>query len=138
MHTGGELKELQKRMESSQLKTLNLTTSDLVKDHLRYLVRPSKPISLCAYFSLRIITFPICSHWFDAKLNNESQFIYQMGGRTSVEDEILCRFTFPERPGALMNFLDTFSPRWNISLFHYRAQVCFPTHYLTIKRKAFK
>jgi len=40
VHTAGELKALQKRMESSQLKTVNLTTSDLVKDHLRYLVRP--------------------------------------------------------------------------------------------------
>ncbi|KAF3659653.1 Threonine dehydratase biosynthetic, chloroplastic [Capsicum annuum] len=45
-----------------------------------------------------------------------------MGGRTHVHNELLCRFTFPERPGALMKFLDAFSPRWNISLFHYRAQ----------------
>ncbi|KAL0719606.1 hypothetical protein Bca4012_068930 [Brassica carinata] len=82
VHTAGELKALEKRMESSQLRTRNLTTSDLVKDHLRYL----------------------------------------MGGRSSVEEEVLCQFTFPERPGALMNFLDSFSPRWNISLFHYRAE----------------
>ncbi|XP_057872354.1 threonine dehydratase 1 biosynthetic, chloroplastic isoform X1 [Cryptomeria japonica] len=45
-----------------------------------------------------------------------------MGGRAAVENELICRFVFPERPGALMKFLDTFSPRWNISLFHYRAQ----------------
>ncbi|RZS22864.1 hypothetical protein BHM03_00055703 [Ensete ventricosum] len=45
-----------------------------------------------------------------------------MGGRSTVQDELLCRFIFPERPGALMKFLDAFSPRWNISLFHYRAQ----------------
>eukprot|EP01018_Ginkgo_biloba_P001434 Gb_23915 [translate_table: standard] len=45
-----------------------------------------------------------------------------MGGRSNVENELLCRFVFPERPGALMKFLDAFSPRWNISLFHYRAQ----------------
>ncbi|KAK8359437.1 hypothetical protein V6Z12_A04G095000 [Gossypium hirsutum] len=45
-----------------------------------------------------------------------------MGGRLNVENEVLCRFVFPERPGALMKFLDTFSPRWNISLFHYRGQ----------------
>ena len=45
----------------------------------------------------------------------EPQFVYvQMGGRTSVEEEVLCQFTFPERAGALMNFLDSFSPRWNI------------------------
>ncbi|KAH9606612.1 hypothetical protein KSS87_011186 [Heliosperma pusillum] len=45
-----------------------------------------------------------------------------MGGRTEVQNEILCRFVIPERPGALMEFLEVFSPRWNISLFHYRAQ----------------
>lgn len=45
-----------------------------------------------------------------------------MGGRTNVHNELLCRFIFPEKPGALMKFLDAFSPRWNISLFHYRAQ----------------
>ena len=36
------------------------------------------------------------------------------------KDELLFRFEFPERPGALMNFLDSMSPDWNISLFHYR------------------
>ncbi|XVF76319.1 hypothetical protein PTKIN_Ptkin13bG0256900 [Pterospermum kingtungense] len=82
VHTVSELEEMKQRMESSQLRTYNLTASDLVKDHLRYL----------------------------------------MGGRSNVENEILCRFVFPERPGALMKFLDTFSPRWNISLFHYRGQ----------------
>ncbi|XP_076924485.1 threonine dehydratase 1 biosynthetic, chloroplastic-like [Bidens hawaiensis] len=45
-----------------------------------------------------------------------------MGGRTNVENELLCRFVFPERPGALMKFLHALSPRWNISLFHYHAQ----------------
>nr|DAD48725.1 TPA_asm: hypothetical protein HUJ06_018662 [Nelumbo nucifera] len=46
-----------------------------------------------------------------------------MGGRSNVQNELLCRFVFPERPGTLMNFLHTFSPRWNITLFHYRGQV---------------
>ncbi|KAI3959280.1 hypothetical protein MKW98_018870 [Papaver atlanticum] len=55
---------------------------------------------------------------------NITEFKYRyMGGRSNVQDELICRFVFPERPGALMKFLDTFSPRWNISLFHYRAQV---------------
>ncbi|KAG4996283.1 hypothetical protein AAZX31_10G060100 [Glycine max] len=82
IHTVSELRAMQERMESSQLKTYNLTESDLVKDHLRYL----------------------------------------MGGRSNIQNEVLCRFTFPERPGALMKFLDPFSPRWNISLFHYRGE----------------
>ncbi len=38
----------------------------------------------------------------------------------SVSQEIACRFEFPERPGALMKFLETLGGRWNISLFHYR------------------
>ncbi|HYH41154.1 MAG TPA: threonine ammonia-lyase, biosynthetic, partial [Burkholderiales bacterium] len=42
------------------------------------------------------------------------------GGHGSVKDEILYRFEFPERPGALMKFLNAMSRGWNISLFHYR------------------
>ena len=36
--------------------------------------------------------------------------------------ERLLRFDFPERPGALMRFLEHLKPDWNISLFHYRNQ----------------
>ena len=44
-----------------------------------------------------------------------------VGGRSPLaEDELLYRFQFPERPGALMRFLTSMSPSWNISLFHYR------------------
>ncbi|KAH6802701.1 L-O-methylthreonine resistant 1 [Perilla frutescens var. frutescens] len=82
LHTEAELDAMVERMKSSQLRTINLTENDLVKDHLRHL----------------------------------------MGGRSNVKDELLCRFVFPERPGALMKFLDALSPRWNISLFHYRGQ----------------
>jgi threonine dehydratase len=42
------------------------------------------------------------------------------GHAPEVRDEILFRFEFPERPGALMNFLDSMNHNWNISLFHYR------------------
>ncbi|KAK8490718.1 hypothetical protein V6N12_021187 [Hibiscus sabdariffa] len=80
--TVSELEAMKQIMESCQLRNFNLTASDLVKDHLRYLMR----------------------------------------GKSNVENEVRCRFVFPERPGALMKFLDTFSPRWNISLFHYRGQ----------------
>lgn len=46
---------------------------------------------------------------------------YMVGGRSALaENEVLFRFEFPERPGALMRFLDSMSPEWNISLFHYR------------------
>ncbi len=38
----------------------------------------------------------------------------------SVEHESVYRFEFPERPGALMNFLTHLGQDWNISMFHYR------------------
>ena len=43
-----------------------------------------------------------------------------VGGPATAPDELLYRFEFPERPGALMRFLDSMSRGWNISLFHYR------------------
>jgi threonine dehydratase len=44
-----------------------------------------------------------------------------VGGHSShVHDERVCRFEFPERPGALLQFLEKLGGRWNISLFHYR------------------
>jgi threonine dehydratase len=42
------------------------------------------------------------------------------GHAPEAKDEIMFRFEFPERPGALMNFLNSMSHNWNISLFHYR------------------
>ena len=46
---------------------------------------------------------------------------HMVGGHApEVRNERLCRFEFPERPGALTEFLDTLGGRWNISLFHYR------------------
>ncbi len=48
---------------------------------------------------------------------------YMVGGRSRLADsERLYRFEFPERPGALMRFLASMHPSWNISLFHYRNQ----------------
>ena len=48
---------------------------------------------------------------------------HMVGGRSDLaRNERLFRFTFPERPGALMRFLAALDPGWNISLFHYRNQ----------------
>jgi threonine dehydratase len=48
---------------------------------------------------------------------------HMVGGRSELaRNERLFRFEFPERPGALMRFLATMPPGWNISLFHYRNQ----------------
>jgi threonine dehydratase len=46
-----------------------------------------------------------------------------VGGKSTLaRDEMLYRFEFPERPGALLRFLNSMAPNWNISLFHYRNQ----------------
>lgn len=46
---------------------------------------------------------------------------HMVGGHApQANDEIVYRFEFPERPGALLNFLNKLAGRWNISMFHYR------------------
>lgn len=46
---------------------------------------------------------------------------YMVGGRApALRDEVILRFEFPERPGALIKFLDGVGSDWNITLFHYR------------------
>lgn len=48
---------------------------------------------------------------------------HMVGGHSALaRNELLYRFEFPERPGALMRFLNAMNPDWNISLFHYRNQ----------------
>jgi threonine dehydratase len=42
------------------------------------------------------------------------------GPSTGIDNEKLFRFEFPERPGALLDFLNAVGTDWNISLFHYR------------------
>src|SRR5271154_4465194 len=46
---------------------------------------------------------------------------YMVGGHArGLADERLYRFEFPERPGALLKFLQAIGTQWNVSLFHYR------------------
>ncbi len=48
---------------------------------------------------------------------------YMVGGKSSVvKNEMIYRFWFPERPGAIAKFLENMNEGWNISMFHYRAQ----------------
>lgn len=50
----------------------------------------------------------------------KSHLRHMVGGRSTLAKDELYRFEFPERPGALMKFLTSMAPNWNISLFHYR------------------
>lgn len=56
--------------------------------------------------------------------DNEAAMLHirhMVGGRIhTIQNERVYRFEFPERPGALMKFLDLLGGRWNISMFHYR------------------
>lgn len=47
---------------------------------------------------------------------------YMVGGHkpSALNDEVVYRFEFPERPGALLKFLNKLAGRWNITMFHYR------------------
>jgi threonine dehydratase len=46
---------------------------------------------------------------------------HMVGGHAyNIENEVIYRFIFPERPGALLKFLTAMGKKWNISLFHYR------------------
>ncbi len=72
---------------------------------------------LAAAFESRGYRTAILTHDETAKLHVR----HMVGGRSpDVANEQLCRFEFPERPGALMAFLEQLGGRWNISLFHYR------------------
>lgn len=81
VHNREEASDLIRSLEESGLCTVDLSSNEMAKLHIRHMV----------------------------------------GGRSrDVKNEILYRFEFPDRPGALMNFLNNMSHLWNISLFHYR------------------
>ncbi len=68
----------------------------------------------------------LAKHRFEALDLSDDEFAkshlrHMVGGSSALaRDELLYRFEFPERPGALMKFLTSMRPDWNISLFHYR------------------
>lgn len=76
-----------------------------------------EPKQLVAYFK---------KHGFSALDLSDNELAklhvrHLVGGHSPLaENEQIFRFEFPDRPGALMNFLSSMSPNWNISLFHYR------------------
>jgi threonine dehydratase len=71
---------------------------------------------LAAFHRLQIEAFDLTDNEM-AKLHVR----HLVGGHApAAKNEILYRFEFPERPGALMRFLNSMSADWNISLFHYR------------------
>lgn len=77
VHTASELQEMQERLESSQLKTYNLTKSDLVKDHLRYLVILLLIIVfLCVHVCIYELMFPSQTVWHAMLLDHSNTIQY--------------------------------------------------------------
>ena len=80
---------------------------------------PNEPDKIAANFRKHGFATLDLSHDEMAK----THLRHMVGGRSSLAgNELLYRFEFPERPGALMRFLNSMKPDWNISLFHYRNQ----------------
>ncbi len=80
-------RNLAKKFEEAGISSLDLSSDELSKVHLRHMVGGRLPISV--------------------------QDVHR-------HQELLYRFEFPERPGALMRFVNTMRPEWSISIFHYR------------------
>ncbi|HFD80922.1 MAG TPA: threonine ammonia-lyase, biosynthetic [Gammaproteobacteria bacterium] len=69
--------------------------------------------------SLRAERYPVVDMTDNEMAKTHIRFM--VGGHArGVDHEVLYRFEFPERPGALLKFLSSMGKRWNISLFHYR------------------
>ncbi|OZI77371.1 threonine ammonia-lyase, biosynthetic [Bordetella genomosp. 12] len=80
---------------------------------------PAEPDKIAAHFRKHGFATLDLTHDEMAK----THLRHMVGGRSAQsKHELLYRFEFPERPGALMRFLNAMNPDWNISLFHYRNQ----------------
>jgi threonine dehydratase len=100
----------------------NYRISDAVRAHVfvgLQVSSPSEPEKLANNFRRHGFDTLDLTHDEMAK----THLRHMVGGRSGLaHDELLYRFEFPERPGALMRFLSAMNPNWNISLFHYRNQ----------------
>ncbi len=100
----------------------NYRISDADKAHVFVGVQvtsPAEPAKMAANFRKHGFDTLDLTHDEMAK----THLRHMVGGRSPLaRDELLYRFEFPERPGALMRFLSAMPEEWNISLFHYRNQ----------------
>ncbi len=83
--------QLIEKLNNNDFKCLDLSNDELSKVHLRHMV--------------------------GGRLTNKASEIHNQ--HASI-NELLYRFEFPERPGALMRFVNKMRPEWSISIFHYR------------------
>jgi threonine dehydratase len=100
----------------------NYRISDSARAHVfvgLQVATPAEPDKIAAHFRKNGFDTLDLTHDEMAK----THLRHMVGGRSALTtNEVLYRFEFPERPGALMRFLNSMKPEWNISLFHYRNQ----------------
>ena len=118
----GSFRALCELVGNRNVTEFNYRISDAEKAHVFVGLQvnsPSEPAKIAA--NLR-------KHGFDTLDLTQDEMAkthlrHMVGGRSALaHNELLYRFEFPERPGALMRFLNSMNPEWNISLFHYRNQ----------------
>jgi threonine dehydratase len=94
VHGRNETDKLVRGLRRRGLKTLDLSDNEMAKWHVRHMVGGRAPVGKRGTAGGK--------------------------GETPAKNELLYRFEFPERPGALVRFLTNMRSDWNISLFHYR------------------
>lgn len=118
----GSFRQLCELVGPRNVTEFNYRISDAEKAHVFVGIQignPKEPERIASEFEKKSFPTIDLTHNEMAK----THLRHMVGGRSGLADnELLYRFEFPERPGALMRFLNTMNPDWNISLFHYRNQ----------------
>ncbi|VFR53591.1 Threonine dehydratase biosynthetic [plant metagenome] len=118
----GSFRRFCKLVGERNVTEFNYRISDADKAHVFVGVQvasPAEPARMAANFRKHGFDTLDLTHDEMAK----THLRHMVGGRSGLaSDELLYRFEFPERPGALMRFLEAMPQEWNISLFHYRNQ----------------
>ncbi|VFR36926.1 Threonine dehydratase biosynthetic [plant metagenome] len=118
----GSFRRFCKLVGERNVTEFNYRISDADKAHVFVGVQvasPAEPTRMAANFRKHGFDTLDLTHDEMAK----THLRHMVGGRSGLaSDELLYRFEFPERPGALMRFLEAMPQEWNISLFHYRNQ----------------
>jgi len=94
VHDRDETARIARRLRRGGFRTLDLSDDEVAKGHMRHMIGGHLP-------------------------RGQGRAVGRVGANGGAK-ELLYRFEFPERRGALMKFLSTMNPSWNISLFNYR------------------
>ena len=126
--TPGSLKKLCSILGNRSLTEFSYRMSEAINAHIFMGVQVNGPSDRKKLINELIVKGFPCLDLTENELAKE-HLRHMVGGRLSKTNvfteqkdsiELLYRFEFPERPGALMNFVDSLNPDWSISIFHYR------------------